>query len=231
MKSKPFIHRPWKICLLAVLLAGGAAMAHRPVVIDGGYTDAGSAHLIPDPDVSSVGYHEATSSAPELWFQFDGRAGDSLYVQAGVPLIERYRELRPEIVLLGPGMAPVEVPFRIPAGYGGMRFSMESVEPVIFDEEFTGTESWQFPASEPELPADGRYYLVCYLPEDETGRYWMAVGQAEKFTIGDIITLPVILYKVRTFHEIFPFGGILGWAWLVLMLIAGLIAALPFVFF
>lgn len=204
---------------LFLAFACGEAWAHKPVVIDGGPTDAQTAHDVPDPGVSYVGYHEATPGAPALWFTFEARQGTPLYLQPGVPRIDRFGALRPAMALLGPGLPAVEVPFAVPEGYGGQIFVTDEQDPVVFEEEFTGTTSWQFPAVELAAPVTGRYYLVGYLPGGESGKFWMAIGEEEAFGLADLFTLPQTLVQVRLFHEIFPFGGLLGWA-LVFMLLA-----------
>ena len=200
---------------VAVLAASGA-WAHKPVVINGGPTTAETAYVIEDVDVSQVAYHEATPAQPTLWFTFEVEAGKELYLQLGVPKIDRYADLRPAMALLGPGMPELEnVPFEVPAGYGGVVYSMVGVEPEVFNEEFTGTESWQFPAETPTVETGGKYYLVGYLPEAESGKFWVAVGTLERFGFGDIVKLPKTLRDVRSFHEVGPVGGLLFWAMVI----------------
>ncbi len=203
-----------------------SALAHKPVVVNGGPTDASTAYEVADPDVSQVGYHHAMPGQPELWFTFQASAGQQLYLQLGVPEIERYEGLRSAMVLLGPGLPDVETPFAVPAGYGGIVYDMVDTEPIVFDEEFTGTVSWQFPAQEPIVDQAGTYYLVGYLPRDEEGKFWIAVGVEEKFGLMDILTLPGVLFGVRAFHEVQPFGGILFWAMMAVFAIITFLLAL-----
>lgn len=206
------------VTVLFLMLTCIDAQAHKPVVINGGPTDVETAYEVPDPEVSYVGYHERTPEAPELWFTFEAEGGAPLYLQLGVPKIDRYETLRPAMVLLGPGLPTADVPFDIPDGYGGQLFSSEAQEPVIFEEEFTGTTSWQFPSIRLDAPESGRYYLVGYIPNGDNGKFWMALGEEEDFGFEDILTLPTTLIKVRLFHEVFPIGGILGWALLFILL-------------
>lgn len=200
------------IAALAALTVVPNAYAHKPVVINGGPTDAETAHQIDDVDVSQVGYHHAKPGQPELWFAFDVKPGEELFVQLGVPKLDRYEGLRPAMALIGPGLPDADVPFYVPQGYGGIVYDMAEVEPEVFHEEFTGTTSWQFPAEEPTVNVGGTYYLVGYLPGEDEGKFWMAVGVKEQFGLADILTLPQTLFQVRAFHEVQPFGGILFWA-------------------
>ena len=218
-----------KFYLAIVLLLTFTSMdswAHKPVVIDGGPTDYETAHEVPDPVVSYVGYHERTSEAPELWFTFESEEGSPIFMQLGVPEIERYESLRPSMVLLGPGLPEIDVPFEIPEGYGGIEYKSEDQgEPVYFEEEFTGTNSWQFEAVEIDASATARYYLVGYIPSGEDGKFFMALGEKEVYGFSDLFTLPRVLIKVRRFHEVFPIGGLLGWVLLfIIMAILGLVS-------
>ena len=87
----------------------------------------------------------------------------------------------------------------------------------VFYEEFTGTESWQFPAQRPVSAETGRHYLVGYIPSEEDGKFWMSIGEIEHYGIADILTLPSTLLPVRAFHEVGPVGGILFWVMAALL--------------
>lgn len=208
-------------CLLLTVVLGAAysAEAHKPVVVNGGPTNAATAYEIEDPGVSMVGYHERTASQPELWFTFQAQAGDKPFLQLGVPKIDRYQALRPAMVLLGPGLPVVDLPFAVPEGYGGIIYTTEGETPTLFSEEFTGTDSWMFSSHEPVLDHGGKYYLVGYIPGGQDGKFWMAIGTRESFGFSDILSLPVVLFKVRAFHEVGPFGGLLFWAMMLVLLL------------
>jgi len=204
------------------------AWAHNPIVIDGGPTDVTTAYRIADISVSRVAYHHAKPGQPFLWLTFDGKAGQLLEFQMGVPKIDRYADVRPATALLGPGLpAPPEFPFTVPTGMGAVVFTTEGQEPTVFNEEFTGTVDWMFKEESFTLPQDGKYYMVSYLPSSEEGKFWIAPGKKEAFGLWDFIRMPVIIIEARNFHEIFPWGGILGWAYLgiVLLLVVGVTGA------
>jgi hypothetical protein len=220
-------------CALLLSIPWCTAWAHNPIVIDGGPTDATTAHWVEDISVSRVAYHHAKPGQPFLWLTFDGKAGQKLEFQMGVPKIDRYASVRPATAVLGPGLPPAaELPFPIPNGMGAVVFLTESQEPTVFNEEFTGTVDWQFRQENLSLPQDGRYYMVSYLPSGDEGKFWVALGKAEVFGLRDLIRMPVIIVQARNFHEIFPWGGILGWAYLgiIIALLLGVLAA-GFAFF
>jgi len=219
----------------AVLLCGDAS-AHRYIPNEGDHSTFENAIAISDINVSQVGYHEVTPALPRLWFSFSATEGQELHVELGVPQIDRLREYRPALAVLGPGLPAIEVPFAIPEGYGGWLFPTDDTgEPEAFHEPFTGTDSWLFPTKDLVLPSAGAYYVVAFVPSEQPGKLWMAVGTAEQFTLKDIFSLLDVIYRVRTFHEVFPFGGILFWAFLAVAavltaLVSGVLYALKSAF-
>ena len=215
-----------------VLCASSGAWAHSYITNEGYHTTANSAIAIGDIDLSQVVYHTVTPDTTTLWLRFEATAGKVAKIQLGVPLIEGLEDYRPAFALLGPGMPAIEeLPFDVPEGYGGMAYTTDDVvEPTTFDEEFTGTWSWTFDMQEISLPADGTYYIVGYVPAGNLGKFWIAPGTVEKFGVKDIFSLPSVIYNVRIFHQVFPFGGILSWALALVLLIIGafMVIVLPF---
>lgn len=177
------------------------AWAHRPVFDDGTHVDAASALLIEEPNVSQVVYHEVTPDAARLWLTFDASEGDNIYLQLGVPAIDNLEDYRPVLVLLGPGLPNIDLPFEVPRGLGGVL--LESVDnPEFFDEPFTGTQSWILRESDRLAPENGQYYIVAYDPEGGAGKLWVAIGRAEQFGFEDIVSFADIIDEVRAFHEV-----------------------------
>ena len=213
--------------LAAVLCVTPGAWAHRYLENDGSHVSLERALPIGDIGLSQVVYHEVTADTSQIWLSFDAEAGAVASIELGVPKIDRYADYRPAYALLGPGLPPLEnPPVTVPEGYGGIVFTTDEVaDPEVFAEEFTGTDSWIFGRQEISLPETGRYYIVGYVPSGEPGKFWIAPGTREQFGFIDILTLPKVIYDVRTFHEVFFWGGILGWAYLVLvLLLLGLVA-------
>lgn len=201
------------VIVLATMAQG--AWAHRYIHNDGSHLDADTALDVGDIEISTVVYHTAPAGKTELWLRFDAEAGQRASIQIGVPYIDRYRDYRPAFALLGPGLEEVALPFQTPEGYGAFLFTTDGIaSPDVFNEEFTGTISWTFEMQHIILPETGRYYIVGFVPSNEAGKYWIAPGTREYFSLADILILPYVIYKVRTFHEVFPFGGILAWGML-----------------
>lgn len=220
METMRFQRLALSFCLLLGLGVCSSAVAHKPVVVDGGPTTLETAYVIDDPAVSQVGYHHAQPTQPALWFTFEAEAGETLYLELGVPEIEGLASLRPRMALIGEGLPePPEnatLPFELPEGHGVLVYDTADVPPELFQEHFTGTSSWKFEAERPELPTTGRYYLVGYLPPEVYGKFWMAIGTKEEFGLKDIVSLPKVVVEVRQFHEVFVIGGLAMGAFIVL---------------
>ncbi len=222
------------ITLMALAMGGlvfmPVAWAHRYIENDGTHTTMEKAIPIGDIGLSQVVYHEVTGASRTLWMSFDATAGMEASIEIGVPLIDRFASYRPAFALLGPGLPPLEAPpVPVPEGYCGIVYTTDAIaEPEIFDEKFTGTESWVFGRQDIVLPRDGTYYIVAFVPSGATGKLWVAPGTREFFGLMDILTLPRVIYKVRTFHEVFCWGGLLGWGYLaaigvLLLVFAGIV--------
>ena len=192
-----------------VLTLVSIGAAHVPIPHDGTEIDADHAISLDDVGLSRVIYYEITTESPRVWLTFEAEAGQELYLKLGVPFIDRLKDSRPAMAVLGPTLPPVSVPFEIPAGLGGLTFTTDNVtQPEFFHEPFTGTDSWSLSEQTLALPAAGRYYVVAYVPSGQTGKLWVAIGRREEFGLEDILGLPATIAQVREFHEVGSAGGL-----------------------
>ena len=167
----------------------------------GAYGTAEDAFIIEDIDKSIVLYDTVECSAEQLWMTFDGRAGSELFVQLGVPVLERLADYRPHLAVVAPGLPESSLPFDLPDGLGAVSFPTDDVTASNFDEPFSGTQSWILREETLVLPQDGVGYIVAWTPSRETGKQWVAVGTIEDFSGG----LPIPLEEVQAFHEVGEF--------------------------
>lgn len=90
------------VCLLA-------ASAHRPLLTkpscDGDFSTSDTAANVPDPTISWATQHYADCTSRALWFSFVNPFADFLfYVGVGVPVQERFADLRADALIIGPGL-------------------------------------------------------------------------------------------------------------------------------
>ena len=215
--------------LSMLMLAAPLAWAHKPIFPDGRGCDRADAIAVDDVTVSQVAYTEMTQDCPQLWLTFDLPASQDLYLQIALPQIERFKDLRPAVAVLGPDLPELAgLPFPVPAGYGGYVFATDDVTtPTSFHEPFTGTDSWILKELTQPLPTGGPYYIVAYIPSGQFGKMWVAFGTREQFGLGDIFALPGTIRVVRAFHEVSGPGGICSLAGFgTLALVLGLVPLL-----
>jgi len=97
-----------------------------------------------------------------------------------LPAIDRLRDYRPALALVGPGLGADVVPFSVPAGFG-VSIVAPTGPPLPFDEMFTGT-----PDGSP----------------DAHGKRFVTIGKLEAFGLTDLLTYHDTLVGVRAFHEV-----------------------------
>ena len=196
---------PLYLSIAVSLLLNSPAEAHQGTISDGTAIDAEHAIEFVDPQISRVVYHEVTAAAPQLWITFEIDSPQSLRIQLGVPYIDNLVDFRPVLALLGPELPEVELPFDIPEHLGAQLYTADDQsDPEVFFEPFTGTSSWMLIETDVQLPAAGKYYLVAYVPSEETGKLWVATGVKEVFSAEDIANLSDTITDVRAFHEVGP---------------------------
>jgi hypothetical protein len=177
--------------------------AHRPVFTKDAATSSATAIPLTEPHISQVVYREITEKSSEIWLSFDVPEDFELYIQIGVPVIDRLKKFRPAMVVIGPGLDSETVPFEIPKATGTKVFTTTEVsKPRFFNEHFTGTQSWILRTETVPLPKPGRYYLVAYSPDKQTGKLWLSIGKKESFKAEHWQQFPTWRKLIRKFHEV-----------------------------
>jgi len=190
-----------KVIFILILSLCSFSYAHKPIFTDEKGISPETAVKINKPEVSQVIYRELTGDTQQLWLAIDAKKDFELFVQIGIPVIDRLKFFKPAFVILGPNLPKVSVPFSIPEEIGGKIFYTGSVKPKLFHEHFTKTVSWILRGETIKLPADGRYYVVGYSPCKLEGKFWLSVGSKERFTLFDWLSFVGWKKKIRKFHE------------------------------
>jgi hypothetical protein len=107
---------------LAFLAAAQAAQAHNLISAQSSPNSWSAPAPIGDPQVSQVYYCRLEAVRRQIWFRFSGKAGDRIWFQVGVPVIERLRGLRPKAAVVGPGLPLANIGFELPADQGAIVF-------------------------------------------------------------------------------------------------------------
>jgi len=175
---------------------------------DGAAVDADHAIEFQDVQISRVVYHEVTKQAPRVWITFEVNQPQELFLQIGVPVLDRLRKYRPTLALMGPGLPDLRLPFDFPSGLGGLPLDTRDIDkPREFYEPFTGTSSWILTEQDVQLPKAGRYYVVAHDPDGRPGKLWAALGRKEIWEAKDMLKMPKIITEVRQFHEVGAVGN------------------------
>ncbi|MBN1973589.1 MAG: hypothetical protein JW787_08110 [Sedimentisphaerales bacterium] len=189
------------ISVLFLFLLSGSVFAHKPIWSDKPAIDANTAIVLIDPNISQVVYRSLPAGPNQIWTTLTAHTNFQLYVQIGVPVIERLKKFRPSLAVIGPGLPEPNLPFKIPSGFGAVVIDTNSVEPRYFYEPFTGTSSWILESRTIELTKAGRFYVTAFDPKQAGGKLWIAVGQKEKFGLADLLNMGQTIKLVRSFHE------------------------------
>jgi hypothetical protein len=193
---------PLLVALASILLAT-TAHAHKPRFSDGTAVTPQRALVVQEPAMSQVYYHEVTKTTPRIWLAFDLQKDQEVYLQLGMPVLQRLSNCRPAMALVGLGLPPITLPFDVPEGSGGTLWKTDDVkEPQFFHEPFTGTDSWILKETRTKVPQAGRYYAVAFIPAGAPGKLWLAIGTAEEFGPQDWLQMSEWTKKVRAFHEV-----------------------------
>ena len=114
-------------------------------------------------------------------------ADELLRVNLLVPVCgDHYTTFHPYVALLGDvesAETSIELPFDIPEGLGVLDVLLpyEAEARVIWTEPFGGTEYYDAPTWDFDVPVTGDYYVVVFHPEGLSGDYTLATGYEERF--------------------------------------------------
>jgi hypothetical protein len=177
-------------------------LAHRPIFTEDAAASPETAIQMTDSDISQVVYREIAEKKPQVWLTFTVPKDFDLFIQVGVPVIDRLKNFRPAMVVVGPGLPGKDAPFKLPKDMGAKVFSTKEVKPRFFHEHFTNTDSWILRSETVRLSSPGRYYLVAFNPEGQTGKLWLSIGKKETFSLDDLKQFPSWRKRVQKFHEV-----------------------------
>ena len=193
--------------ILAMILVIGilfcipsSSFAHKLIPTYGSNNSFDDALVISDHKVSWVVYEEINDN--ELYYTFTGKKGDMFFASIVIPKIENLKNFSPSLAFIGYeshleliqeyeiGSTGKNFPYKLPDGYGVYIFDYSGSFPSKeFYEPFGQVTYWERQEITFDLPADGQYHLAVYDKNSNSGKYALAIGTIEDFSIYDFFTM------------------------------------------
>jgi len=160
-----------------ILVSLNPAYGHKLISHDDTHRNFESALKIPDHKVSWAIYENLGESEAKF-YTFDANKGDSFYASIVVPKIEGLEDYSPTLVLVGDD------------NFEKKKINYEKNFPGNeFYEPFGQITYWDRQELKTEIPVDGTYFLVVMDEKNQSGKYSLAIGTIEDFSLVDFFTI------------------------------------------
>ncbi|MAY81006.1 MAG: hypothetical protein CL930_09510 [Deltaproteobacteria bacterium] len=190
------------LSIFPLLLFSTKSMAHKPSYAND-HSNQELAFEVEDADISIVLYAEMTCTEETLWLEVETEDREEIWVELGVPQIDRLSDYRPSLAIVGKGFPEADLPFDLPSGMGATVIDTSEVtEPTDFYEPYTGTSSWILFSGWVDVPVESTVYLVAWNPDEFTGKLWVAIGKVEDFSDVSIDEFTYWREATAAFHEV-----------------------------
>ena len=183
--------------IFLLVLLSGKLSAHHPQFIRTDISELENARTISEPAISRAIYAELAPGKVH-YYRFVILEDQEFFAQMLVPVRPRYKDFRPTLALIGPGLPTEEVPFALPSDTGAIILPWEDKE-VSF-EPFPQTRYYMAQEFRRSLPA-GTWNLAVYQPEGKGGKYTLSVGEKEQWKIKDILAFPAMWLRTRWWYS------------------------------
>jgi hypothetical protein len=183
------------ILLILLLVYAPMALAHTPLKPGEENNSLESAFEIPDPTKSWTLYRELHEAGEAEYFELHLEPGDRLRISLYVPRGEE--GFLPSLVVMGPGIGSEdELPefVEAPEGVGFDLIEPERSEKPEY-EPFTPASYYYVADFDLVVPDHETYHFAVYGPRH--GRYGVAVGTREEFTLVEWIRIPMDVVSIR----------------------------------
>ena len=184
----------------AVLLFTPAADAHAPLSA-GDNESLSTATSISDPTKSWAVYAELHTEGEAQYYRLEASRGDVIPLQLFRSPGEEDTGFVPSLVVMGPGVQDSgKVPAFVerPAGAGAAVVPGSPARDLTY-EPFAPGATRQIARTTLEASKDGAYYVAVY-GNDRGGRYGLAIGSRESFTVSEWLTVPLFFAGVYTWE-------------------------------
>ncbi|SEG02757.1 hypothetical protein SAMN05660865_01571 [Caloramator fervidus] len=192
--------------------------AHKPI-FETKDTTFENPIVIKDHKISYAVYGKLDRMDDVDYIKFYAKKGEPLFIQMTIPIFKGNEDFSPLFAIIGKGINRKDkLPFDIPKDYGAIVLKPTPKE--YFYEKFTQTKYYIRQSIRSEIPEDGEYYVAIF-SNGEKGKYTLAIGDKEKFTILDWLKMPFSYVAVKYFFN--PLKTTL-----ILILLVGLIYIIKF---
>jgi len=172
------------------------SFAHSPLG-SGDNESLANAALVPDPAKSWAIYAELHEGGEAQYYRFDIDQGQRIHVMLFKPTDPESGSFLPGFVLMGSGLVEQgEHPDYVqePSGaehqvYEGKQASEATYEP------FSPSAFYSLVEADLQAPMTGTYYVAVY-ESFRGGRYGLAIGDIESYTLNEWILIPINLLSV-----------------------------------
>jgi hypothetical protein len=162
---------------LIILVSSTPAYGHKLISHDDTHRNFESALKIPDHKISWAIYENLGQNEAKF-YTFEAQKGDSFYASIVIPKIEGLEEYSPTLVLVGDDNSQKK------------KISYEKNFPGDeFYEPFGQITYWERQELRTDIPADGTYFIVVMDEKNQSGKYSLAIGTIEDFSLVDFFTI------------------------------------------
>ena len=181
----------------------GLADAHKPIQSDGTNLSYENALQIPDHKISWVIYEELDVYQSKF-YSFEAKKGEPFYASIVIPKLDPLVAYKPSLALAGEEIQIKNIDNfdgELPPG-GIVVYDYDGIIPSKeFYEPFGQTTYWDRQEIQISIPEDGIYYIMVFDSQGFAGKYSLAVGTIEDFSMADFFTvLPSAWFETKLFY-------------------------------
>lgn len=192
-----FEYRKYTLIAILILIVVPTALAHTPLKPGNENTSLGTALEIPNPTKSWTLYRELHEAGEAEYYKLQLEPGESLRISLYTP-IGGDPGFAPVLVIMGPGITSRDtLPdfIEVPDGVGFVIIEATRPERPEY-EPFTPASYYYLSDFDMEISISGTYYFAVYEP-NRGGRYGIALGYKEEFTLLEWIKVPLDVINIH----------------------------------
>lgn len=174
------------LIILTALLPVLPACAHVPEI------SRGDVIIVPDAEKSYAWYGSLEDADEADRYLITADAGTDIHLSLAAP----DQGVRPSAALIGPGITaqdPLPGFIEVPEGQGSILIPA-AAEPEVSYEPFTPMAIYDLSRFQTAAPAGGEYTIVVF---GDDGRYILATGFLEEFSLTEWVFIPVSVLSIR----------------------------------